>query len=36
MKKDLVAFLKEEKIVWKEMDEKSIFSLLSADIKEHN
>jgi thiol-disulfide isomerase/thioredoxin len=31
----LVAFLKEKKIVWKAMDEKSIFPLLSAVIKEH-
>ena len=31
----LVAFLKEKKIKWKTMDEKSVFPLLSAAIKEH-
>ena len=33
--KALVAFLKEKKISWKVMDEKTIFPLLSALIKEH-
>lgn len=32
---DLVAYLKERKITWKGMDEKSIFPLLSAVIKEN-
>jgi len=32
----LVDFLKEQKILWKKMDEKSIFPLLSAKIKENN
>lgn len=31
----LVAYLKEQKIAWKAMDEKSIFPLLSGVIKEH-
>ncbi len=31
----LVAFLKEKKISWKAMDEKSVFPLFSAVIKEH-
>ena len=35
-KDTLVAFLKEKKITWKAMDEKSILPLLSAIIKEHN
>ena len=34
--KDLVAFLKEQKISWNTMDEKSIFVKLSAIIKENN
>ena len=32
----LVDFLKEQKILWKKMDEKQIFPLLSAKIKENN
>lgn len=32
---DLVGYLKEQKITWKAMDEKSIFPLLSAVIKEY-
>lgn len=32
----LVDFLKEYKISWKKMDEKSVFPFLSAAIKEHN
>jgi len=31
----LVAYLKEQKIIWKTMDEKSIFPLMSAVIKKH-
>ncbi|MCK7512311.1 MAG: hypothetical protein MZV70_55220 [Desulfobacterales bacterium] len=31
----LVAYLKEKKMSWKAMNEKSIFPLLSAIIKEH-
>jgi len=33
---DLVDFLKEQKILWKKMDEKQIFPMLSAKIKENN
>jgi thiol:disulfide interchange protein DsbA len=32
----LLAYLKEQKILWKAMDEKSIFPMLSAKIKENN
>jgi thiol:disulfide interchange protein DsbA len=32
----LVDFLKEQKILWRKMDEKQIFPLLSAKIKENN
>ncbi len=35
MEDDLIGYLKEQKIFWKAMNEKSIFPLLSAIIKEH-
>ncbi|MDD3082527.1 MAG: thioredoxin domain-containing protein, partial [Desulfobacterales bacterium] len=35
MEDDLIRYLKEQKISWKAMNEKSIFPLLSAVIKEH-
>ena len=33
---DLVVYLKNHKVIWKTLDEKSIYPLLSAMIKEHN
>lgn len=33
---DLVAYLKNQKVIWKSFDEKSTYPLLSAMIKEHN
>lgn len=33
---DLLTYINEQKLTWKPMDEKSVFPLLSAIIKEHN